>query len=100
MGNVENNAKNDPKTKIAKSGGSIIDITDTPDVAVWDKEVRRRGGTDKVKEPSKIQSITTKSTTDEKMVDPANEQEVAASMTDRDVPLTDEADISKKDTQG
>lgn len=33
------------------------------------------------------------------MVDPANEKEVAATMTDRDVPLTDEADISKnKDT--
>lgn len=50
-GDVDNNktavknhhAKNDsisPKT----SGGSIIDITDAPDVAVWAKEVERRGG--------------------------------------------------------
>jgi hypothetical protein len=86
--------RSSPSRKLIMAGDSIVDITATPDVAVWAKEARRKGGIDNIKEHSKILSITTKSTTDEKMVDPANTKEVEESY--RKGSLTDEASISKK----
>ena len=83
-----------PSHRLTIAGDNIVDITSTPDVAVWAKEIRRKRGIDSVKEHSKILSVATKSTTDEKMVDPANTKEVEESY--RKGSLTDEARISKK----
>ena len=73
----------------------IMDITDTPDVAVWAKGIRKSAGTpsDMVKEPSKLASMTLHRTTKEGgeiMVDPANKKEVAKAVAEHS-PMTDES---------
>lgn len=76
----------------------IMDITDTPDVAVWAKGIRKNAGapSDKVKEPSKIASMTLhRATKDgEIMVDPANKKEVAKAVAEHS-PMTDESGYGK-----
>lgn len=91
---AKNHTKKDSGSSKSTTSDGIIDITETPDVAVWAKTVAR-GRTDRVKKPSKIQSITTKSTADGELVDPADKKDVA-SIANKDGSLTDEADISKK----
>ena len=98
MGNdriaAKNHAKKDSGSSKSTTSDNITDITQTPDVAVWAKAVVS-GRTDRVQEPSKIQSITTKSAADGEFVDPASKKDVAG-IANKDGSLTDEADISKK----
>ena len=73
----------------------IMDITDTPDVAVWAKGIRKSTGapSDMVKEPSKLASMTLHRTTKdgvEIMVDPANKKEVAKAIAEHS-SMTDES---------
>lgn len=75
-----------------KAGGEIMDISDTPDVALWVKDARRNPpGT--VREPSKITSLSLHIKGDEFPVDPANEKEVAKT---KGRTLTDESDYGKE----
>ena len=70
------------------AGGEIMDISDTPDVAVWAKGARKTPP-DSVREPSKIASMTLHVKGRNVMVDPANEKEVAKV---QEWTLTDESD--------
>ncbi|MGI0018873.1 MAG: hypothetical protein ACREAY_00215 [Nitrososphaera sp.] len=76
----------------------IMDITDTPDVAVWAKGIKKNAGapSDRVKEPSKIASMTLHRTTKdgEIMVDPANKKEVAKAIAEHS-SMTDESGYGK-----
>jgi len=74
--------------------GGITDITDTPDVAVWSKEIRSNMHmpSDRVKEPSKVASTTLHA--GQTAVDPADKRQVSKAVI-RDIPLTDESDPSK-----
>jgi hypothetical protein len=77
----------------AKSAG-IMDISDTPDVAVWAKGIRRGLGTspDAVKEPSKIASTTLHLDLEgqEIAVDPANKKQMSKAQAEGS-SLTDES---------
>ena len=90
-------------TKVGSISAGIIDILDTPDVAVWSKGIMNKTNTpaDKVQESSHIKSIAThteysKGKTEQKQshleqqVDPANKEEVADVM-DLGTSLTDKA---------
>lgn len=81
------------------AGGEIMDISDTPDVAVWAKGIRKGVNVppDTVKEPSKIASLTlhVKGTESrEVMIDPADKNEVAKA---RGRALTDESGYGKQE---
>lgn len=81
------------------AGGDIVDITDTPDVAVWAKGIKKKGAgapSDAVKEPSIIASMTLHLNTKggEIMVDPANKKEVAKALAER-TSVTDESEYGK-----
>jgi hypothetical protein len=102
---------------MTKESRDIIDILETPDVAVWAKAISRKGTdspSDKVKEPSRTTSITlhikkhpktgeaTEMGDEEKhisagrMVDPANKAEVERVAQDKDISLTDVAEYGKQ----
>jgi hypothetical protein len=101
--------KNETTTKAAtydiiKAGSTstgIIDILESPDVAVWSKGIMKRTNTpaDKVQEPSRVKSMTTYVEHDEgeekqshlqQTVDPANKEDVAKAI-GLGASLTDEA---------
>lgn len=101
-------------TKVGSISAGIIDILDTPDVAVWSKGIMNKTNTpaDKVQESSHIKSIAphieySKGKTEQKQsdlqqpVDPANKEEVAE-VIDLGTSLTDKATTfvqrSKKET--
>lgn len=77
----------------------IMDISETPDVAVWAKGIWRKAivPSDKVKEPSKIASVTLYFTDSDKelMVDAANKKDVARAV--KRVSLTDESGYGRQD---
>jgi hypothetical protein len=87
-------------TKAASTSTGIIDIVESPDVAVWSKGIMKKTNipADKVQEPSRVKSTTTHIEHDEweekqsnlqQTVDPANKEDVAkaigtgASLTDK-----------------
>ena len=76
----------------------IMDIADTPDVAVWAKGIRKNAGlpSDVVKEPSKVASVTLYQNTKdgERMVDPANKLDVARAIAKRAL-VTDDSGYGK-----
>lgn len=93
---------NDHDGNMDKSG--IMDISDTPDVAVWAKGIRRGGAdvpSDKVKEPSKNTSMMLRAarkpatTATERegglLVDPASKKEMAKVSAADLATLTDES---------
>ncbi|AIF85122.1 hypothetical protein NTE_03088 [Candidatus Nitrososphaera evergladensis SR1] len=85
---------------------NIIDILDTPDVAVWAKGIGKGAGapSDRVKEPSKIVSMMphiVKATTKkegkggmELMIDPASKKDMAKVSAEH-ASLTDESDYAR-----
>lgn len=81
----------------------IMDILDTPDVAVWAKGISKKGTdvpSDRVREPSKIASMTLHTRTkkgESLMVDPANKQEMAKVVAAAHAPLTDESEYAKQE---
>ena len=74
--------------------GEIMDITDTPDVAVWSKEIRSKvhRPSDKVKEPSRVASTTLHAGKNKVAIDPADKREVARAVASG-TSLTDESDL-------
>jgi hypothetical protein len=78
----------------ADVSGGIRDITDTPDVAVWSKEIRSKvhRPSDKVKEPSRVASATLHAEQGKSPVDPADKKEVARAAA-KGTSLTDESDL-------
>ena len=74
--------------------GGITDITDTPDVAVWSKEIRSKvhRPSDKVKEPSRVASTTLRAKKNKVAIDPADKREVARAVASG-TSLTDESDL-------
>ncbi len=85
------------ETNPAKAGNTsgIMDITDTPDVAVWSKEIRNNVHvpSDKVIEPSKVASTTLHVEQEEcKLIDPTGKKQVARVATSG-TQLNDESDL-------
>jgi hypothetical protein len=83
----------------AAGDDGIMDITDTPDVAVWAKGIGKNAVTpsDIVKEPSKVASVTLYQNTKEDgeiLVDAANKREVAKALA-KHTPMTDESGHGK-----
>ncbi len=76
------------------ASGGIIDITDTPDVAVWSKEIRSKvhRPSDKVKEPSRVASTILHAEQNKVAIDPADKKEVAKAVASG-ASLTDESDL-------
>ena len=74
-----------------KAGGEIMDISETPDVAVWAKGARKIPRA--VKEPSRISSISLHVKGSEEMVDPGDKKQVAKA---EGHILTDESDYGKE----
>lgn len=76
----------------------MMDILDTPDVAVWAKGIRKKATSpsDKVKEPSKVSSVMLyfRDNDRELMVDPANKKDVARAV--NRAYLTDESEHGRK----
>lgn len=87
-----------------EAAAGIMDISDTPDVAVWSKGIGKgiEVPSDKVRQPSKISSMTLhvkrrsgthngkkEEESGELMVDPANKEEMAR-VVGRHVSLTDD----------
>ena len=98
--------------KADDASNGIMDIADTPDVAVWSKGIRKGAHvpSDRVKEPSKIASTTLhiqeqqsgagniRATKEEGVgiaVDPADKEEVAGAVA-KGASLTDESDLFKR----
>ena len=83
---------------MAEPNDGIMDITDTPDVAVWAKGIRKDAviPSDAVKEPSKVASVTLYQNTKdgEILVDAANKQDVAKAIA-KHTPMTDESGHGK-----
>ena len=88
-------------TKVGSISAGIIDILDTPDVAVWSKGIMNKTNTpaDKVQKPSHIKSMATnieyregeeKQSDLQQTVDPANKEDVAKAI-NLGTSLTDEA---------
>jgi hypothetical protein len=88
-------------TKVGSISAGIIDILDTPDVAVWSKGIMNKTNTpaDKVREPYHIKSTAThieyregeeKQSHLQQTVDPANKEDVAKAI-DLGTSLTDKA---------
>jgi hypothetical protein len=93
-----------------EAAAGIMDISDTPDVAVWAKGIGKgiEVPSDKVKQPSRISSMTLhvkrlsgahngkkEEEGGELMVDPANKEEMAR-VAGRHVSLTDESEYYAK----
>jgi hypothetical protein len=80
-----------PKNDVS---GGITDITDMPDVAVWSKEIRSKVNrpSDKVKEPSRVASMTLHAEKDKLAIDPADKREVAKAVASG-TSLTDESGL-------
>lgn len=80
-----------------KQTAGIMDITETPDVAVWAKAIRKKynSPSDKVNEPSKNSSMTLYFTEEgrELLIDPASKREVERAI--RRSALTDESDYAQ-----
>jgi hypothetical protein len=108
-GEITTTEKNETTTKavtydVIKAGSTssgIIDILESPDVAVWSKGIMKKTNTpaDKVQEPSRVKSTAThiehdqweeKQSNLQQTVDPANKEDVAkaigagASLTDEE----------------
>jgi len=84
------------ETADADSASGIADIMDTPDVAVWSKEIRRKANmpSDKVREPPKVTSTTLHVEKNEsELVDPADKKQVAKALL-HNTKLTDESDLA------
>ena len=88
-------------TKAGSTSTGIIDIVESPDVAVWSKGITKKTNTpaDKVQEPTRVKSTTThiqhdkgkeKQSHSEQTVDPANKEDVAKAI-GLEASLTDEA---------
>jgi hypothetical protein len=88
-------------TKAGSTSTGIIDILESPDVAVWSKGIMKKTNApaDKVQEPSRVKSTTTHIEHDkgkekqshlEQTVDPANKEDVAKAI-GLEASLTDEA---------
>ena len=75
-----------------KAGGEIIDISDTPDVAVWANSAKKIPRA--VKEPSKVSSISLHVKGSEEVVDPADKKQVAKV---EGHILTDESNYGKEE---
>jgi hypothetical protein len=82
-----------------KKSKEIIDILDSPDVAVWAKGIRKKATipSDTVSEPSKNSSMTLYFVDNdrESFVDPANNNDVARAT--RHASLTDEANYGRQE---
>lgn len=82
-----------------KKSREIIDILDSPDVAVWTNGIRKKATipSDTVCEPSKNSSMTLYFVDNgkESFVDPANNNDVARAT--RHAPLTDEANYDRQE---
>ena len=87
--------------KAGTTSTGIIDIVETPDVAVWSKGIMKKTNipADKVQEPSRVRSTTTHIEHDEseekqsnlqQTMDPANKEDVAKAI-GAEASLTDEA---------
>jgi hypothetical protein len=93
-------------TKAGSTSTGIIDIVESPDVAVWSKGITKKTNApaDKVQEPTRVKSTTTHIQHDkgkeeqshlEQTVDPANKEDVAkaigleASLTDKATSLVE-----------
>lgn len=98
--------------KADSTSTGIIDIVESPDVAVWSKEIMKKTNTlfNKVQKPSRVKSTTTHIERDkeeekqshlQQTVDPANKEDVAKAI-GLGASLTDEArsfvQRSKKDS--
>jgi hypothetical protein len=98
--------------KVDSTSSGIIDIVESPDVAVWSKEIMKKTNTpaNKVQKPSRVKSTTTHIEQDkeeekqshlQQTVDPANKEDVAKAI-GLGASLTDEArsffERSKKDS--
>jgi hypothetical protein len=98
--------------KADSTSTGIIDIVESPDVAVWSKEIMKKTNTlfNKVQKPSRVKSTTTHIEQDkeeekqshlQQTVDPANKEDVAKAI-GLGASLTDEArsfvERSKKDS--
>ncbi|AIC16725.1 hypothetical protein [Nitrososphaera viennensis] len=93
---------------MAGKDDGIMDILDTPDVAVWAKGIRKGADvpSDRVREPSKIASMTLrivssgksrrKKEKGELMVDPANREEMEK-VSAAHASLTDESGYAKQE---
>jgi hypothetical protein len=84
---------------MAGKAAGIMDISDTPDVAVWARGIRRGLGTpsDAVREPSKIASIMlhlTPAKSREIMVDPADKRQMSKVQAEGG-SLTDESEYGR-----
>ena len=88
-------------TKADSISAGIIDILDSPDVAVWSKGIMKKTNTpsDKVQEPSHVKltiiniehnECEEKQSNLEQTVDPANKEDIAKAI-DAEACLTDEA---------
>jgi hypothetical protein len=88
-------------TKAGSTSTGIIDIVESPDVAVWSKGIMKKTNApaNKVQEPSQVKSMTTHIEHDkeeekqshlEQTVDPANKEDVAKAI-GLGASLTDEA---------
>ena len=76
--------------------GGIMDITETPDIAVWSKEISNNvhKPSDKVKEPAKLASNTLHAEQSNNLtIEPANKKEVAKAIASSH-SLTDESDLA------
>ena len=108
-GEITTTANNETTTKtvtydITRVGGTssgIIDILESPDVAVWSKGIMKKTNTpaDKVPQPSRVKSTIThiehgelngKQSNLQQTVDPANKEDVAKAI-GAGASLTDEA---------
>ncbi|MEO9294865.1 MAG: hypothetical protein ABI347_04615 [Nitrososphaera sp.] len=78
---------------MAKAEGEIMDISDTPDVAVWAKAGRKTPA-DAVKEPSKVASLSLHVKGRQAAVDAANEKEIAKA---QGYVLTDESGYGRQE---
>jgi hypothetical protein len=78
--------------KVNNVSGGIRDITETPDVAVWSKEIRSNvhRPSDKVTEPARIASTTLYAEQNKVAIDPADKKEVARAAASG-ISLTDES---------
>lgn len=92
--------------KVGSISTGIIDIVESPDVAVWSKGIMKRTNTpaDKIQEPFRVKSTITHIEHDEEdekqshlqqTVDPANKEDVAKAIA-LGASLTDEASLVER----
>lgn len=83
---------------MSRLAAGIMGISETPDVAVWAKGIRKKTNVpaDKVREPSKIASVTLYFTENDKklLIDPANKKDVTRASGHS---LTDESDYGRQE---